>query len=208
MDEAVREQATAAVRAGLPWIHLRDHEAEPGDFEDAARTLVAQLRSLNEGVLISINTRLEVARRLKAHLHVGGRGPAPQTARRVLESGTVIGYSAHTDDTSAPSGADYLFYSPVFPTRSKPESAGVGVEALQRASQRFAGVPVFALGGITPERVAACLDAGAFGVAVLSGIFGTAHTARATQTYLEALDRAVSNCSTIEQQNAEVAGSP
>ena len=47
-----------------------------------------------------------------------------------------------------------------------------GVSALRTVS-RAADIPVFALGGITPERAVDCLEAGAAGVAVISAVVGS-----------------------------------
>ena len=65
-------------------------------------------------------------------------------------------------------GADALLLAPVFAPRSKP-GTGRGL-ALIEDVVGAARAPVFALGGVTPERVAACLAAGAVGVAVLSPV--------------------------------------
>jgi thiamine-phosphate pyrophosphorylase len=63
----------------------------------------------------------------------------------------------------------------------------VGVEGLADAVRRSEAL-VYALGGITPERVSACLEAGAHGVAVLGGINLAEDPFEATLAYLEALD--------------------
>jgi thiamine-phosphate pyrophosphorylase len=44
-----------------------------------------------------------------------------------------------------------------------------GVDALREAAAA-SGVPVFALGGVTPDRAPDCMEAGASGVAVISAI--------------------------------------
>ena len=66
------------------------------------------------------------------------------------------------------SGASYITFSPVFRTRSKPESHPVGLGGLQECCARI-DLPVFALGGITSvEKVHASLLSGAWGVAGIS----------------------------------------
>jgi thiamine-phosphate pyrophosphorylase len=98
----------------------------------------------------------------------------------------VIGYSAHDlGDVTGPmrEHVDYYFYSPIFPTGSKPGHAGVGVDELAGVCER-SEVSVYALGGITPERVASCTEAGAAGVAVLSGIMEAADPAEAASAYV------------------------
>lgn len=80
-----------------------------------------------------------------------------------------------------------MVFAPVFEPGSK-FAVPVGTEALQAAAQATP-LPVYALGGIHPERIGACLDAGAHGVAVLSGIAGDPDPVAAAGRYLEALAR-------------------
>ncbi len=82
-------------------------------------------------------------------------------------------------------GADFVVFGSVFEPGSKPGVAS-GVEALQ-AAVRATALPVLAIGGITPERVAACLAVGAQGIAVVSGVLGAASPAAAMRAYLDAL---------------------
>lgn len=78
-----------------------------------------------------------------------------------------------------------MVFAPVFEPGSK-SAVPAGIEALQVAAQATP-LPVYALGGIHAERVGACLEAGAHGVAVLSGIAGDPDPAAAAGRYLEAL---------------------
>ena len=177
-----------AVAAGVRWVHLRDHTAPASQFSTAAAALVDRLRAVRPDVRISVNTRIALAGPLGLGVHVGRRGPTPETARRRLGAGVLIGYSAHSAEAggrAAAAAADYLFFSPVFETVSKPGRAGAGLDALA-ACCRAAPCPVFALGGVTPERVPHCLDAGAYGVAVLSGILAARDPAGAARRYLSA----------------------
>lgn len=94
--------------------------------------------------------------------------------------------SVHTDATWARVvGARFALFAPVFAPTWKASQA-VGVDGLAAACKR-APVPVLAQGGITPERVAACLAAGAHGVAVSSGVLCAADVPRAVQDYAAAL---------------------
>ena len=99
-----------------------------------------------------------------------------------------IGCSVHTFDAAAKreaEGADFLTYSPIYPTASKPGyGPAVGVENLAKLVGRVK-LPVFALGGITPTRVSECLAAGAFGVAVMSGVMSPKDAGKQAKRYLE-----------------------
>lgn len=179
-----------AVEAGVRWVHLRDHTASPVIFERAVRDLASRLRACADAVCISINTRLSLAQAHGMGLHLGVRGPSVAKARYVLGSERLVGYSAHRAEEGCRvvnEGADYLFYSPVFPTPSKPDHPGVGEAALRAFCRAVPGVPVFALGGVTPDRVAVCLDAGAYGIAVVSGILGASDPVEAVRAYQAAL---------------------
>ena len=186
-DERVAERVVQAAQAGVPWVHLRDHAADEAAFREAARALTRELRRVALNVLISVNSRLEVAEALEVGLHTGRHGPTVEAARKRLGRDALIGCSAHDrGDVQPGSRADYLFFSPVFPTSSKPGHPGAGRAALQRFCQAFSNRPVFALGGLTPERVRPCFDAGAYGVAVLSGILHANDPSAATNAYLHA----------------------
>ena len=171
--EDVQQRTLALVEAGVPWVHLRDHAVDAAHFAAEADRFAPKLREVNPSVAVSINTHLGVAQALGEGLHVGRRGLAPREARRLLGEAARLGVSAHTPAevaAAAEAGADYAFFSPVYPTASHPEAEAVGLEALAEACAAVPGFPVLALGGITPERVSACLNGGVWGVAVLSGL--------------------------------------
>ncbi|PSQ82143.1 MAG: thiamine phosphate synthase [Bacteroidetes bacterium QS_8_68_15] len=191
-DPATADRTVAAARAGALWVHLRDHEAGDDAFADAARALADRLRAAAPSrVRLSVNSRLNEAEALSAGLHTGRHGPSVDAARRALGPDALVGASAHdAGEARAAAGADYYFFSPVFPTASKPDHPGAGLDTLRRFCRTVPETPIFALGGVTPERVAPCRAAGAHGVAVRSGILYADDPPHATRQYLHALRRA------------------
>lgn len=184
------EHVLAAARAGVRWIHLRDHHAGRDVFDRSARQLIRRLWDISEAIGISVNTQLDVAADLGVHLHLGRRGPSIDEARKRLGDDVLIGYSAHDVievQSERLAAADYVFFSPVYPTNSKPDHPGAGVPTLREVCAAARPQPVVALGGITPERVAECREAGAYGVAVLSGIMEAETPHAAARAYLRAL---------------------
>lgn len=189
-DDGRADRAVTAVEAGVRWVHLRDHDARPEAFLESARTLVPRLRAAAEDVTLTINSRIEVADELGLGLHVGWRGPTVPEAREVLGPDSLIGYSAHEPveaEGDRTQGVDYYFFSPVYPTSSKSDQPPTGIGPLRAFCRTAAPVPVLALGGITPKRVSVCREAGAHGVAVLSGIMNVDTPRAATRAYLRAL---------------------
>lgn len=189
-DPARADCAVAAVRAGVRWVHLRDHGAAPEQFEAQARELRKRLRDVDGRVELSVNAQLDVAALLGTHFHTGRRGPDLAEARAQLGGDAVLGYSAHEAleaESERTQVADYFFFSPVFPTPTKPDHPGAGISALRSFCDAAHPTPVFALGGITPERIVECRQAGAHGVAVCSGIMSAEAPGAAARAYLRAL---------------------
>jgi thiamine-phosphate diphosphorylase len=93
---------------------------------------------------------------------------------------------------SAAGGVDYATVSPVYATSSKPGYGPVlGLDGLA-ALASVAGLPVYALGGITtPEQARACLEAGATGVAVMGAVMRAADPASVVASLHTALTGAV-----------------
>lgn len=172
----------------VPWIHLRDHEADDKSFRESALELVERIRTVSPGTMISVNGRLKLAEEMEVGYHVGAHGESVLKARKRLPVDTVIGFSAHyvTEAQQAiRDGADYVFFSPIFASPSKPGHVGVGLDELRTFTERISDAPVYAVGGVTPERVGPCLDSGAYGVAVLSGILHKDDVEQAAIEYLE-----------------------
>jgi thiamine-phosphate pyrophosphorylase len=63
-------------------------------------------------------------------------------------------------------GMDYVFLSPVFSTKTHPDAKPLGLEKLREVCTKV-DIPVFALGGINPEREKACREVGAHGIAAI-----------------------------------------
>ncbi len=177
-----------ALEAGVRFVQLREKEME----EDELRRLAERVLRLTDtcGAHLTLNGRAEMAAELGARgVHLPASGPAPEAVREPFGDRLLIGCSAHTLqelERAAKGGADFVTYSPVFPPASKPGyGPGVGFDGLRTAALAT-DLPVFALGGITPERVAGCRAAGASGVAVMSGILAAEDVEAAVTSYLRA----------------------
>ena len=186
--EAVRDRTRALVRAGVPWVALRDHAADEADFLEAAAALARDLREVDAAVVLSVHGRLRAALDLEAGVHVGRRGASLEDA---LEAGVAgpVGVSAHSATGAVKAGragADYATLSPVFETRTHPDAVPTGIDPLKLAASR-AGVPVLALGGMTPPRARIARLVGAHGAAAVASLLFAWDEARTVRQFLDAV---------------------
>lgn len=184
----IRQRAVALVEAGVTWVSLRDHEADDATFADVAIELAEAIRAADPTVGLSIHGRLDVARDLGAGLHVGRRGATLDDARAADLPGPV-GVSAHSASAALAArkgGADYVTFSPVFATRTHPDVVPSGIDPLRLAAER-SGLPVLALGGMTPPRAKIARLVGAHGAAAISSLLFAWDEARTVRQFLDAL---------------------
>ncbi|HEX7089626.1 MAG TPA: thiamine phosphate synthase [Longimicrobiales bacterium] len=190
-DFGVRAQAVLAAHGPAIALHVRGHGL-------AAAELFAIVEDLAfagdaAGAEILVNDRVDVALAAGTDgVQLGRRSLPVAAARDLLGADAWIGYSAHEAGEAAQAaadGADFILIGTVYETASHPGRAPAGT-ALVRATVAAvapAGVPVLAIGGVTPERVHELIEAGAYGVAALGGVWHTADPVAAAARYLAAL---------------------
>jgi thiamine-phosphate pyrophosphorylase len=121
-----------------------------------------------------IDDHIEIALAVGADgVHLGQEDFPVAEARRLLGPAAIIGATATTVEEAIEAwqaGADYIGFGPVFRTGSKANPAAVkGVEGLAAVCAAVP-IPVIAIAGITVQRVRTVLEAGAYGVAVMTAI--------------------------------------
>jgi thiamine-phosphate pyrophosphorylase len=168
-----------AARMGVDWIQLREKDLDGGPLlalTAKAISACAAARPVgSQPARLLVNDRLDVAWAARAAgLHLGENSlPISEATRwraRSQRADFLVGASCHSLPAAAQAaaaGADYIFFGPVFATPSK--QAFGAPQGLQKLAQvcRAVSVPVLAIGGITPENAAACLHAGAAGIAAI-----------------------------------------
>ena len=187
------EAVGAAVEAGVDRVQLREKDLAGAPLLALARELGDVARRARADVVLLVNRRVDVA--LAAEwdgVHLGHDGMAVPEARALLPEGAVVGVATHAPDELAavPTGErpDYLHLAPIWAPLSKASaSAPLGTGALAAAA-RASGLPVIAQGGVTTERVHACLEAGAAGIAVTGEILGERDPGAAALALRRALD--------------------
>lgn len=135
-----------------------------------------------------VNDRLDVALAAGATgVQLSRDGLPPNEARR-LSTDWWIGRSVHSlaeAQAAQAEGADYLLAGPVYRTATHPTATPLGVERLRDIARL--GVPVIAIGGVTPERAPVLAEAGVHGVAAIRAIWDAADPVGSAREMLEAV---------------------
>jgi thiamine-phosphate diphosphorylase len=133
-----------------------------------------------------VNDRLEVALAVgAAGVQLGAGSLDPEDARR-LEPRWWIGKSVHDLGEAAAAragGADYLLVGPLYRTATHPDREPLGLARL--GAIVALGLPVIAIGGVTPARVGEVRRAGAYGVAAIRALWDAADPTDAARQMLE-----------------------
>jgi len=194
--ETLLDAIARNLKEGADWIQIREKDLSARDLFELVGAAVALPNP--RGVKILVNTRADVAVAAGADgVHLPAGSPAARRFRslaypardplvaqsedypaagpggpaRTRGSALLIGVSCHSVEevvAAEASGADYAFFGPVFAPLSKgTDLSPHGREGLRQAA---AGrrIPILALGGITSNNMAECVDAGAAGSAGIS----------------------------------------
>jgi thiamine-phosphate pyrophosphorylase len=161
-------RALRGLPPGRVAVHLREKDLGGAALLELARELVAACHS--ERQLLLVNDRVDVALLSGADgVHLPSRGVPPTDARRLLGPDRLVGVSCHgASDVIAArdGGASFATFGPVYDTPSKRAfGPPVGLEALRDAATRH--LPLVALGGVEPARVAEVVAAGAAAVGAI-----------------------------------------
>jgi len=169
-----------AARGGLGAVQLREKDLDERGLCDEALALRAVLGT----TLLLVNGAAAVARAVgAAGVHLPEMVGSVAAARAALGAQALVGRSVHDvagARAAAAEGADYLILGTIYATASKPGRAPAGLE-LVRAVAAAVPTPIIAIGGIDATNAAATIAAGAWGIAVMSGILRAPDPAEAAR---------------------------
>jgi thiamine-phosphate pyrophosphorylase len=178
------EKISAIAAAGIDWIQLREKDLSGKPSSSLARAALNRVSKhaghSKSAARIIVNDRLDVALAEQAGgVHLGENSLPVEEAKRLrlasqsaqtLANDFILGVSCHSLEaakSAASSGADYIFFGPIFATPSKASfGAPQGLDRLAEACSSV-NIPVLAIGGITLANVSSCLSAGASGIAAI-----------------------------------------
>jgi len=180
LTSAILQNIQAALAAGVDWIQVREKDLQGGQLLEIGRVAVGlaatHRKKTERAPRIIINDRLDVALAAGAHgVHLGRESARAHEVVRWCRAGNapngfVIGVSCHSIEEAREAEnakADYTLFGPVFETPSKlPFGAPQGIQTLAEVCRAVA-MPVVAIGGVSEENAAACIRAGATGIAAI-----------------------------------------
>ena len=176
------DKIAEAASAGIDYIQLREKDLCARDLESLAREAIQIIRRQCKAKNCSPD---QLAYRRRPGHRSPRRAPpandlspneirqiwkcgAGALAREISPSPPQISISCHSAEEvteAATEAATLAIFAPVFEKKDAPGNAPAGLEALRKACQ--AKIPVLALGGITLQNAASCLQAGAAGIAAI-----------------------------------------
>ncbi|MEO7252161.1 MAG: thiamine phosphate synthase [Arenimonas sp.] len=157
---------------GVSLLQLRCKSGGIARRREQTRSLLPLCRA--HGVPLIINDDWQTACELgAAGAHLGADDGSLVEARAALGPDAILGASCYGDLQRArgamDAGASYLAFGAFFPSTSKPLATRAPLSVLREA--QALGLPLVAIGGITPDNAATLVDAGADLLAVIGAVF-------------------------------------
>jgi thiamine-phosphate diphosphorylase len=169
-------------------LQLRGHHTDAAVLHALGVRLAGS--AIRTGAWLLINDRIDIAMAVRANgVQLGAASLSVTAARTLVGAHAPIGYSAHGTleaEQAALDGADFVVLGTIYASASHAGRAPAGTAALRECTAQ-AGVPVIAIGGITPDRLPEVRAAGAHGAAVLGGVWRAERPAAAAVAYRDAL---------------------
>ncbi|MBT2639822.1 thiazole tautomerase TenI [Bacillus sp. ISL-39] len=173
------------VEAFADKFHLREKHRTSREIYQGVELLLKEGIPLQK---IVVNDRVDVAWACKTGVQLAFHSLPVQVVKEHFPS-LPLGCSVHSPEeaqAAAKQGADYLLFGHLFNTHLKDGIPPKGTEALRDVKKGLA-IPVIAIGGIKPENVQQVLEAGADGIAVMSGVLQAADPREAAKIFFKKL---------------------
>jgi thiamine-phosphate pyrophosphorylase len=188
---SVPDLADVYLQAGVRFLQVRAKEAAARDVLDWTEAIARGAG----GAWVIVNDRVDIAIVAGTrHVHLGQDDLPAADARALVGPDAVIGLSTHTPDqveAACSLPVDYIAVGPVFGTTTKATGyAPVGTAMVSDARSRVdarGGRALVAIGGITLDRAADVITAGADAVVVISDLLAEGRPAARVREYLRAV---------------------
>lgn len=186
----VLKTAQAVLEAGVKVIQLREKSLPDVQTLPLLRALTGLCRDF--GAILFSNDRVDLALLGGTHgVHLGQTDVSPSDARRLSGRRLIIGKSTHSAEQALHAveieKADYIGIGAMFNTSSKANPLLKGLKLAEEIASLKLNVPVFAIGGITLDRIRDLKSAGVTRVAVTQAIVGNESPGKEARKFVEAM---------------------
>jgi thiamine-phosphate pyrophosphorylase len=190
MTGSIEDTAEKLIEAGVLALQYRNKKGSAREVLAIARRLAGVVRP--RGVSFFVNDRADIAQLSGASgVHVGQEDLGVEQARAVIGAEGWIGLSTHNETqfrAAVQTSADYIAVGPIFGTTTKDNPDPVVGTELLRSVRGLTKKPIVAIGGITLERAAGVIEAGADSVAVISDILRAEDPAQRARQFIRRLE--------------------
>ena len=190
MDVDLRDVVTGFLAGGGRMVSLRTKGVDDRTAMQVGAGISG--RVFAAGGAFFVHRRIDIAELLSADgVHLPSSGFQSRAVTSLLGADAIHSRSCHSRTEvhdAVDDGAYFVTLGPLFESVSKP-GYGPAIDTDEfRDICEGAETPVYALGGVVPDNVEQCFDAGARGVAVVGGIVGADSPRRATIRYRQAIE--------------------
>lgn len=179
-----------ALKGGARAIQLREKDLNIREL----LKLACRMRDLTKryNTKLFINDRLDIALAVEADgVHLTQQSIPADAVRKAIKGSLLIGVSTHSlkeAEEAEKAGADFITIGPIYETSSKLRyGAPIGINTLKMVTENIK-VPVFAIGGVKADKVDELRKAGAYGVAIISEVFGAKDIQGKTKELIDILE--------------------
>ncbi|MEK4299435.1 thiamine phosphate synthase [Oceanobacillus sp. FSL W8-0428] len=180
-------QIIKRIHRDIDFLHIREKKKTAKEIME----IIEALESIEFPLAkVIVNDRADIAvMKQCAGVQLAHHSPSMPLVKKCF-SALLTGKSVHSlleAEQAQREGADYVLYGHLYPSRSKPGQQPRGLADLREITNVLS-VPVYAIGGITPERTKEVMKAGAAGAAIMSGIWKADNPVQTVEAYREVLD--------------------
>ena len=186
-DDADTARLLARTRPLLPHVALLQYRNKAaGTALRRVQATALAAACAEAGIPLIVNDDAALAADVgAAGVHLGEHDAGLDAARALLGPGKLVGVSCYDSlaraADAAAAGADYLAFGAFHPSPTKPGARRATPDLLRQAARH--GLPLVAIGGITPDNAPALVAAGADLVAVISGVYDAPDPVAAARAY-------------------------
>lgn len=186
------ETTREILKGGVRLLQIREKQMTDAVLFARVHDLLSITKEYGAVLICNDNLALAMATGC-AGVHFGQGDLPPQAARRVSGERMLMGRSTHSKEQALKAvneeGVDYVAIGSMYDTATKPERQLTGPALAEEVSALKLDVPVFAIGGITTERISELKQCGVKQFAVSSAIISSPDPRSAAQRMIEAAQR-------------------